>query len=309
VLVAFFGLGFGTNLAHGDHSYWQISPLTAGSYDVGANSGVATFYHYLPDLSIAQVMFLAGVSMALLGALGITGGGAWRMRAWTAVLTAAGLAASGTALSLAGTAHLDAHGMIVIPALHDAANDRPISYTPVCGGGAVVICLNPAYATYLPVVTGGLEPVLSRIAGLPGAPVRISQAPEVYKQLTGNGIEVVGTTKSSGSFILPSGPQDITSGMFIANVALPIVARVLGITGGGQTSAAQQAVLSGLTHIGSVPSSDPRVKPVPELPQPGSPAALAARRFSALPADTQHAWLVQHLTALRAGQITLAQLP
>src|SRR5487761_955706 len=59
-LVAFFGLGFGTTAAHGDHSYWQISPLTAGSYDVGADPGVATFYRYLPDLSIAQVMFLAG---------------------------------------------------------------------------------------------------------------------------------------------------------------------------------------------------------------------------------------------------------
>jgi hypothetical protein len=58
-----------------------------------------------------------------------------------------------------------------------------------------------------------------------------------------------------------------------------------------------------------VPSSDPRAKPLPELPQPGSPAALAARRFSALPADIQHAWLVQHITALRAGQVTLAQLP
>ena len=35
----------------------------------------------------------------------------------------------------------------------------------------------------------------------------------------------------------------------------------------------------------------------------------AARRFAALPALARHAWLMRHLTALRAGRITLAQLP
>jgi hypothetical protein len=38
---------------------------------------------------------------------------------------------------------------------------------------------------------------------------------------------------------------------------------------------------------------------------PGTPA----QRFAALPAAARHAWLVEHLAALRAGQITLAQLP
>jgi hypothetical protein len=37
--------------------------------------------------------------------------------------------------------------------------------------------------------------------------------------------------------------------------------------------------------------------------------ATAARRFAALPAATRHAWLAAHLAALRAGRITLAQLP
>ena len=43
-VVAFFGLAFGTQAAHGDHSYWQISPLTAGAFDIGADPGVGTFY-------------------------------------------------------------------------------------------------------------------------------------------------------------------------------------------------------------------------------------------------------------------------
>ena len=41
----------------------------------------------------------------------------------------------------------------------------------------------------------------------------------------------------------------------------------------------------------------------------GTPAAAAAERFAALPASVRHAWLVRHLAALRAGQVTLAELP
>ena len=48
--------------------------------------------------------------------------------------------------------------------------------------------------------------------------------------------------------------------------------------------------------------------PLPEV-VPGTPAAAAARRFAALRAQARRAWLAAHLTALRAGLITLAQLP
>ena len=48
-------------------------------------------------------------------------------------------------------------------------------------------------------------------------------------------------------------------------------------------------------------------------PHPGTTyppqIAAAARRFAALPAAARHAWLASHLAALRAGQLTLAQLP
>jgi hypothetical protein len=47
----------------------------------------------------------------------------------------------------------------------------------------------------------------------------------------------------------------------------------------------------------------------PPVLAPGSPAFAAARRFAAQPAPARHAWLVRHIAALRAGQVTLAQLP
>jgi hypothetical protein len=42
---------------------------------------------------------------------------------------------------------------------------------------------------------------------------------------------------------------------------------------------------------------------------PGTPEYAAAERFAALPKATRRTWLLQHLAALRAGKITLAQLP
>src|SRR5216683_3068194 len=106
-VAAFVGLAFSTLPIRGSQSYWQVSPVVAGAWDFGPNESVGTFYHYLPDLPIAQV------------------------------ISAAGLLAAGTAAGLAGTGRLDAHGMIAIPALHDAANDSPIRYTPVCSHAAI----------------------------------------------------------------------------------------------------------------------------------------------------------------------------
>jgi hypothetical protein len=120
-------------------------------------------------------MFLAGLAAAALGALGLpaAAGGRW-LRCGAAALTAAGLLAAGAAVGLAGTARLEAHG-IVIPALHDAASDRAVPYSPVCTRSAVPVCLQPAYRYLQADVTAALGPVLDEVAGLPGVPVRVTQ--------------------------------------------------------------------------------------------------------------------------------------
>ena len=101
-ITAFFVLGLSTQLIQGSQSYWQISPLVTGPWDFGPDSGVATFYHYLPDLPIAQMMFLAGLTVAVLGALALPkGSGGRSLRATAAAVTAAGLLTAGTAVALA----------------------------------------------------------------------------------------------------------------------------------------------------------------------------------------------------------------
>jgi hypothetical protein len=330
-IAAFFALGFGSEAA-------EIAPPTAGSVHIGADPGVATFYHYLPDLSVAQVALLAGVALAALGVLGLPAGsgGRWLRRS-AAILTAAGLLAAGTAVALAGTARLDTHGMMIIPALHDAANDRPIRYTPVCGDTAIPVCLHPAYTAYLPIVTAALGPVLREVAGLPGAPVRVSQAAATYRQGPANSISVgMAGPAISGTppvfRLLLSAPlpgQSINGAPFTdaefaaqlqSNVASIVDAVVYGSSDEPPAGAlphdqALAAVAAGLVKAAGAPLSGPRTPGPPGAgrgapgPAPGTPADAAAQRFAALPAAVRRAWLATHLTALRAGRITLAQLP
>jgi hypothetical protein len=337
-LAAFFALALSTQLIHGSRSYWQISPVVTGPWEIGPNPGVGTFYAYLPDLPIAQVMFLLGLTAAVLGALALpTGSGLRTLRRSAMAITAAGLLAAGTAVALAGTGRLDAHGMIEIPALHDAANDRPLRYIPVCSHTAIPVCLNPAYASYLPVTQAALAPMLDQIAGLPGAPARISQAAAVYLQGPGNSVGIglagppISGTPPVLHLLLPvqlAGPVLSTSELAsqVRSITGPgIVASISG--DGPDASQAQHAVTTALLMAaGVVPSHIPAPGvpfagnnvPPPEAASrggrwvalaPGSPAYAAARRFAALSAAARRAWLTQHLTALRAGRISLGQLP
>ena len=363
-IAAFFVVALSTQLIVGSRSYWNVSPIVGKPWDIGPYDGVATFYPYVPDLAIAQVMFLAGVTVAVLGLLAVAAGPGGRrlLRRPAAAVAAAGLLAAATGAGLAGTGTLGPHGMIMIPALHDAANDRPLRFTPVCSRTAIPVCLNPAYASYLPATVAALRPVLSQLAGLPGAPVRVSQGAAVYHQETGNGVAIgLAGARLTGTppvyrLLLPDellGPAP-TSQQSAAMLRISDgSAIVAGVTGAGPgASRAQDAVAAAIMLAaglrpapppGSAPAAGrepgagraPRagraparegvparrgetisglgagpasVSVLPPLPA-GSPGYAAAQRFAEQPAAVRHAWLARHLAALRAGQITLAQLP
>jgi len=174
--------------------------------------------------------------------------------------------------------------------------------------------------------------VLGQVAGLPGAPARISQAAATYQQGPGNSVGIgmagspIGGTHPVFHFLLPvqlAGPVLTTSEMAsqLRSATGPgILARVTG--DGPGASKAQHAVTTALLMAaGVVPPGAPTAGnnvPPPAAgaggeryaaPAPGSPAYAAAQRFAALPAAVRRGWLTQHLGALRAGRIGLRQLP
>ena len=304
-LGAFFLSLEGFNNAVSQSSvYSLLSPTTSvPPQDVGV------FYHYLPDVAIAQLMFLLGLTAVVLGGLGLAraADAGPRLRRAAAVLGVAGLAAAGTAIGLVGTAH-DGTAGEVIPALHDAANDRLIAFTPVCGpAGRVPVCVHPAYRAYLDDVRAAFRPVLSEVTGLPGAPARITEmgepalsaatgkfggSPPVFSYST----PVLGSAFGQTTRDVTQNLQDVFVAAFIAGPR--------GFVGQGGTPAQQVVQTVLLKAIGS-----PWEPPGPGS-GPASPAMTAATgRFAALSPAARHAWLTTHLAALRAGRITLAQLP
>ncbi len=315
-----------TGFSHTSGWAWILPTNSNGNFQ--PDSGM--LYPYLPDLSIARIMLLAGLAITFLGLTGLpAAAGGPQLRRVAAVVTLAGLAAAGTTIGLANTARLGPHG-VVIPALHDGANDRLSSYTPVCGRAAGrPVCLNPAYRSELTSVTTALAPVLSEVSGLPGAPVRAGQIPAAYDPAQGQGGQAMTITGQPPVLGLPLGALGFhgafgwTSSDVTGQIRLLAVHAFVG-AGDGTGTLAQQAVEAGLLQDAGVPiSSQPSLRTTEGLPtwaRPASDSATgpppatgpvygAARRFAALPDATRHAWLTAQLAALRAGQLTLEQLP
>jgi hypothetical protein len=316
--------------------YTLLSPTTSVPPD---DTGL--FYHVAPDAAIAQVMLMGGIAIGFGGVLGLAptlrrliGGGlpfrtarlagdGWRVRAVAVAGVAVGVAASSTAIALAGTARQGVSGWD-IPALHDAASDRPLSYQPDCTAGTGFrVCVHPAFSSDLGAVAAALDPVAAEIAGLPGAPARAEQVasmaggqiqeshiagnPPVFEFNAERVGDLVGAFRGSGG--TATWRQSFQQGLLDSFVAGPSPVAP------GMLTPAQQAVVAALmTAVGSPPPQQPGGDQVtgpgrqPTAPSPAQIAA-AAQRFESLSPAARRGWLGTRLSALRANQITLTQIP
>jgi hypothetical protein len=295
-IVALFAPQIGVIAIQHGHPWGRVS------FAEGATvPGTATFVPFHPGLSVAQLLFLLGLGGVALGTLALPrDAGARRLRLFGAVLTTAGLLAAGTGVALADTARETGQG-IVIPALHAAADDRPIVAVPVCDHGVIPICVHPAYRAMLPVLAAQIAPLLGDVAGLPGAPVRVEIGSTTPAGTGAHGLVIGPAILADPGLTFDTVPPDLRTDMAI-NVIQDVVEE-----GRGSIGPAQQAIAGALAQ--TVKLDVPGPKPDSLLPAPGSPAAAAAQRFAALPASTRHDWLASHIAALRAGGLTLADIP
>lgn len=311
-IAVFFGIAFSAYPIHTTPSYWQVTPVWTPT-----DPSVAIFYPYSPDLSIAQIILLAGLTVTLLGVVGLRDGGPWPRRI-AACLSAVGIAFAATSVVLVGTARPDEQGMTTIPALHDPAHDRPVRYTPACGTTAIRVCLHPAYTAYLPVVTAALSPVFKEITGVPGAPVSVEQTAPRFRRrgdavvISGGGVRTVGGSRVV-DLVLPDllpGQQGRTTAEFTGEIessaGFDLTSAVTG--DGPGAGPAQQAVTIALLKAAGI-DLDSTVGRRGETGPASSPKFQAAQRLAALPYPERHTWLIAHAVALRAGHLTLRDLP
>ncbi|WP_433136345.1 hypothetical protein ACQPZ8_29490 [Actinomadura nitritigenes] len=247
-----------------------------------------------------QVAFAAGLIALAIGALAFPAAAAGRVaRSAGAVLAAVGTGTAGTALWLAGTGHIaEDSGTVTLPRLESADVGRPIAYTPVCGGRGIQVCVHPAFKTRLDESVAALRPVTGQLAGIAGVPSRIDE------RILPKGPELAPTV------LYTPAPLGAYSGRRIDDQAAREMradaASGLLLGGWDGTGAARQAVVLGVLSAAGDPI-DAAIPPLRE--EPDAAVTAAARRFAALAPAARQRWLAAHLTALRAGRLTLMDLP
>jgi hypothetical protein len=326
---------FSRTVSEGGTSVFALSP--AGI--VPANDQ-GVFFPIAPDVSIVQVMFFTGCTLGAIGLLGLsprTGGVGWRgaldlasgggaaLRITATAVFAAGLVLAVTGFGLAATARVSpVTGGVEVPALHDSATDRQISYTPVCADayGSFQVCVHPAYRNYLSQAVGSFGPVIAELAGLPGTPVRAVEVPgqevrSVLQQANRDGVvtgrPAVYEFSMDGAIAQVPDPAQFRDGFRQDIVHAVVVGPIGQLTASGVLqwntgTPAQQAVEDGLLQaIGSQPY--PACNPYVQQCAPQPQVTAAAARFAALPVATRHAWLAANLAALKAGHIAVTRIP
>jgi len=257
-------------------------------------------------------------------------GDSWLLRTIAVVLITCGAGMAATAVSLAGTAQPDTiAGGWEIPALHSSAVDRSLPAAQACtslnvAGSAFQVCVHKAFSFDLKEVAAALKPVIAEIAGLPGAPVGASEVASI----SGGQTVTSGMAGHPPVFTFTADRVGLMFGQFLgmpdpaawrAGFQMGLLDAFLTSQPGAghpagptRSGAAQQAVENALlTAVGTSPSELGGGQMLNGRPNAATSAAISAatRRFLALSASARRAWLAAHLSALRAGTITPAQIP
>lgn len=265
--------------------YGWLSPLYSAVW------GVSVFYATHPGLGLVQVTCFIGVALAAVAAVGF---GAGVRRAPVAVLAAASLLV-GAAVALISTGTSRDGGGVTIGALGEHPRRAPFTF--VCTHDQTLqVCLHPAYAraNERTVLDRLVNTIAAPLAGTPGLPVRVEQSAGPRNPPPG--------TLLIDAFIVQGDRIDppAFASALESRLALQLVT---GKTGPGAPATPVQRALATylLAQAGDAPA--------PQLLPADPTVTAAAYRLAALDPATRHSFLAAHLPTIRAGGLTLEDLP
>ncbi|MDQ3512498.1 MAG: hypothetical protein M3462_02355 [Chloroflexota bacterium] len=314
VTVALYGIVVGLVALQPDDQVFDLKYLTPYSaFGTYWPSDVGLYQQFQPDIFIPMTAWMLAVGAVAFSALAL-------LRGVTRASQGAVVAAAVFALAAATP--------LVPAAQHENGWMRPrlVTYEPVCQTETIQVCVHPALEPLLPGYAATIGALVAPIAGVPGGVVRA--LPTGASGQTG--VSADGTFR----FYLWTGlTDDITtsSGWLAEQLVIPGSGRFDSTPescAGWQTNA-RFVVIQALAHRVSPGSGYPdergqiitcEMVPNPMMFQgfvPETPEILAMRaeiaaaidRFTALTLDQQRAWFADNLVALRAGDLTLEDLP
>jgi hypothetical protein len=277
----------------------QGSPLAPAAYLSPIAVVFTSVWHGVrPQVAPAQALWLLGLTAVGLAAVALR---ERRSTATGAALAAALLlAGGGGAWTVRGAGEQPA----ALASDELSRSAAAIPHEPVCGAGPFVVCVHPAFAAWLDEVSADVNRAVAPLSGLPGMPVRAEHAP-----LTGDD-ERPGAVVRFNMQAVPGGPY-AAAGIIVRCV----VARCGGFDDGAEAPArsvseAQDVIYGWLWNRAGL---DPAYAVVGSASggrfDESTPVLAARERFAALEPSARRAWLEANLAALRAGELTLEELP
>jgi hypothetical protein len=205
----------------------------------------------------------------------------------------------------------------LLPALA-AAVDPVLSQVAGLPGGPVRVRLSPATPQELDNFNMNVGVDSGGDISISGGPTISGRPPVLY--LNPNVLPLVSGIDLTGELRLPVAATIIQTLIYAGHPVGQPRGKPVGQGAGSPGSKAvgslaQRAIAAALLKVAGVPLIPPADAGARQPgngvpgPAPGSPTYAAADRFAALPAATRHAWLAAHLAALRAGRVTLTEIP
>lgn len=287
--------------------------MPIGFYDFGinytllspaaySNFGGADVFHEPPQLVAPQLLFFGGLSATVLFTVlfrGVSG------KAYIVRLAPWPICVIGLVMAL-GTEHPDSIRV---------GETEAVAFEPVCKEGKIKVCVHPAYEKLLPATAETINEVAEPLVEIPGAPTLALQANGSGTVPEGTDMDKVALFSSAGD----AAHYDVVEGLLVNEEEMRW----------SPYSEEPKTTKEDLKRCGDIPDkryfspgyeaqnvvqrwllrrnggSRGEIMYMGECPKAGE----LADRFAALPIAEREAWLENNLADLRAGKVTLKDLP
>ena len=184
---------------------------------------------------------------------------------------------------------------------YDTAEIRP--YTLACSDAPIQVCVHPAYQPWLGELSTEVNTLLAPLVGLPGMPQRAEQVPPRGRRADATTPIVYIPFSLDHRNLYEAKRYAVDCAIFSCTADLEDIKFRDAVRPDARAAIARWLRL----RIGDTPEG-PYSRSC--FPQPGQDTfCLAAERFAALDPATQRAWLEAHFADLRAGRVTLGEMP
>lgn len=286
----------------------HLLPMGASDYESGvgllspaaySNMAGADVFQEAPPIAVQQTLLFGGLAVAALASVALRSGA----RRAGGVSLAASL--------IVATVGLVAALMSGNPYGFDALEAETVPFEYACEEGGIAVCVHPAYSKLLPKTASSINEVGKPLVGIPGAPRRAVQighstTPEDYEKGTATFAYAGKMARDEVAYSLVA-DEAVMERLAATEDDRKFTEEDLRRCGGSPDERYFEPEYEAQVVVGDwlLTRAGGRVFPMGSCPN----AKALKERFAALSPNAREKWLTENLTDLRAGRVSLDDLP